>query len=169
MSAIAAISPNHNPACGEAGVKQAPALGQTDLLRAVGEEADLADARDVRRHDVEQDAVDEGLGGQGDCSDDAAMLAVSIGEADVAVGHRREPIVRDREAVGEAPEVVEGGCGPATRRLRLDDPGLATQGADPCLTRRRCLNGRERHREDQSLLLRRRLEPRQEPAAEGPR
>ena len=49
------------------GVEQAPALGQAGLLRAVGEEADVPDARDVRRHDVEQEAVDEGLGGQGEC------------------------------------------------------------------------------------------------------
>jgi len=44
-------------------------LGQAGLLRAVGEEADVPDGRDVRRHDVEE-AVNEGLGGQGKFSGD---------------------------------------------------------------------------------------------------
>ena len=36
------------------GVEQASALGQTDLLRAVGEKADVPDAWEMWRHDVEQ-------------------------------------------------------------------------------------------------------------------
>ena len=36
------------------GVEHASALGEAGLLGAVGEEADVPDARDVRRHDVEQ-------------------------------------------------------------------------------------------------------------------
>jgi hypothetical protein len=82
------------------GVEQASALGQAGLLRAVGEEADVPDARDVWPHDVEQEAVDVRLGGQRECSDDATMLAVSIGERHVAVGDRCDPKVRNGHAVG---------------------------------------------------------------------
>jgi len=78
-------------------------------------------------------------------------------------------MVRDRDAVGVAREVVEHGRGPAKRRLRIDDPGVATQGVDARLKRRRCLDGRERRREDQTLLTRGDLEPRQEPVGKGPR
>jgi len=83
----------------------------------------VPDARDVWRHDVEQEAVDERLGGQRECSDDATMLAVSIGERHLAVGDRRDPMVGNGHAVGVAREVVEDGRGPATRRLRIEDPG----------------------------------------------
>jgi len=62
----------------------------------------VLDARDVRRYDVEQEAVDKRLGGEGEVADDAAVLAVSIGERHVAVGHRRDPMVRNGHAVGAA-------------------------------------------------------------------
>ena len=75
-------------------------------------------------------------------SDDATVLAVSIGERHLAIGDRRDAMVGDRHAVGVAGEVVEDGRGSAERRLRIDDPGLATQGAEPRPKRRRRLDGR---------------------------
>ena len=151
------------------GVEQAPALGQTDLLRAVGEKADVADAREARRHDVEQEAVDEGLGWQGEVADDAAVLAVLIGERHLAIRDRRDAMVRDRHAVGVAREVVEDGRGSPTRRLRIHDPGPPSDDGEPRAERRRRLDGRERRREDQTLLTIGDLEPREEPPTEGPR
>jgi len=53
--------------------------------------------RGGRGRGAEQEAVDEGLGGEGECSDDDTLLAVSSSERHVAVGHglEEDPIVAD--------------------------------------------------------------------------
>ena len=59
------------------------------------------------------------------------MLAVSIGEGHLTVGDRRDPMVRDRDAVRVASEVVEDGRGSTERRLRIHDPGLPSEDTEP--------------------------------------
>ena len=89
---------------------------------SVGEEAEVADAMEAGRQDVQQEPPDE-LGGLERHDLAAAFLAIVLPEeADGVVGHGDEPTVRDGDAVGVAPEIGQHLLGAAEGGLGIDHP-----------------------------------------------
>ena len=71
------------------------------------EEAEVADADEAFRQDVQQEAAEKFLGGERERPHLTAVPVVLPPKRDGVVGHVDEPVVRDRDAVGVAREVVE--------------------------------------------------------------
>jgi hypothetical protein len=97
--------------------QQAPALGEPGGAAAVGEKAEVPDAVEAGRQDVEQEAAHELAGVEGHDLLAALVAVVLPAEADRAVGHADEPAVGDGDAMGVAPEVGQHLLGPAERAL----------------------------------------------------
>ena len=96
---------------------------------AVGEESEVADANQAAGQDVQQEAAQELIGGNGH---DLLLAAVGIvppaeGDAIVLEGH--ETMVGDGDAMGVAGQIVEHMFGPAEGWLGVDDPVLPEQAA----------------------------------------
>ena len=102
--------------------EEAAAEGEPGGALAVGEQAEVADAVEARRQDVEQEPAHELAGVEG--HDLLATLAAVVlpAEADLVVGHGDEPAVGDGDAMGVAPEIGEDLLGPAEGALGVDHP-----------------------------------------------
>ena len=96
-------------------------LGELAGATARGEEAEVADADEALREDVQEEAAEKFLGVERERAHLAAVAIVLPPKRDGVVGHVDEPVVRDGDAVGVAREVVEHvgtGCRRAAWRTR---------------------------------------------------
>jgi hypothetical protein len=105
-------------------VEECARLVEALLADSVGEQTVVADAHEVSRDDVEEEAADEL--GRLECDLGAAVLAaaITIAEGDGAVLQGHEALVSDGDAVRVASEIAQGLVRSGDRRLAVDDPGL---------------------------------------------
>ena len=99
--------------------EQAAAQGQLLGAVAAGEEAEVSDAVEVGRQDVQQEAADELLGGERHRLALVAMAVIGPVEADAAVVEGEEAVVGDGDPLGLAQgrEVAVAGGGVLYPRL----------------------------------------------------
>src|ERR1700685_3575545 len=111
--------------------KQVEAEGQQGGSSAGGEEAEVADAEEAWRQQVEQEAAEELIDGQAHDSLLVAVGGVPPAEADLAFGEGDEPAVGDAGAMGVGAEIAEGMFGSAEGTLGVDDPVVTEQDPEP--------------------------------------
>ena len=102
--------------------RRSPAPRQRASTRAIGEQAEVANAHEAARHDVEQKASQEFVGLERQDLHAVVVGVVLPAEPDAAVVVIDEPIIRERDAVGVPPEVVEHLLGAGEGPLRIHDP-----------------------------------------------
>ena len=102
--------------------EEAAAEGEPGGAVAVGEEAEVADAVEAGRQDVEQEPAHELAGVEGHDLVATLVAVVLPAEADRVVGHGDEPAVGDGDAVSVAPEIGEDLLGPAEGAFGVDHP-----------------------------------------------
>ena len=107
--------------------QQLSALAYGIGLAPVREEAEVPDAHETMGENVPQKAPEECVGLEGHGLDTVALTAVTIREAEAAVGNSDDTVVGNRYPMGVASDGVQDlfGTGEGERRLRLDDPRLA--------------------------------------------
>ena len=88
----------------------------------VRQEAEVADAAEPFRQDVEQEATDELVGVERHHLGLVVGAIILPAEADATVLAGEEPAVGDRDAMGVAAEIVEHLLRPAEGTLGVDDP-----------------------------------------------
>jgi hypothetical protein len=89
---------------------------------AIGEEAEVTDAHEAARQNVQQEPSQELVSGQGHL---ALLVAVGIilpAERNVAIGKREQTVIGDRDTMGIAGEVVEDMLWPSKWPLGIDHP-----------------------------------------------
>jgi len=91
----------------------------------------MADADEAGRDDVEEEAAEELVDGEGQDLHAVAVGVVAPAEADAAITDPDQPVVRNRHAVCVAAEVGEHVFGPGEGGLAVDDPGLGAEGLEP--------------------------------------
>jgi hypothetical protein len=87
----------------------------------------VANANQTPGQNVEEEASQELMGGNGHDRLLAAVGVVSPAERDVIVMEGHEAMVGDGDAVGVAGQVVEHMFGAAEGRLGINDPGLLAE------------------------------------------
>ena len=90
----------------------------------------MAHAHERGRQGVEHEPADEFVGRQGHGFALVGVAAVSIRECDHAVFDREYPVVRDRDAVGVAADVIEDGLRSREGALGVDHPLLFVELGD---------------------------------------
>ena len=90
--------------------------------RAIREQAEVANAHEAARHDVQQKASQEFVGLERHDLHAVVVGVVLPAEPDAAVAVIDEPIIRERDAVGVATEVGEHLLGAGEGPLRIHDP-----------------------------------------------
>lgn len=106
-------------------IEGGPAAGEQSSAGAVGQEAVVADADEALGKDVEQEAADELLKRKRQNSRPPATVVLEV-ERDGRVIDVKQAVVRDRDAVGVAGEILEDRLGAIERWLGVDDPLGAT-------------------------------------------
>ena len=109
-------------------VQQPPTKLQIGAPPGPGQEAEVADAVEVRRQDMQQEAAHELVGGQAHGLPAMLLAIVLPTEPDHAVVDRHEAVVGEGDAMGVATEVVECAGGAVEGTLGVDHPGAAPQG-----------------------------------------
>ena len=71
---------------------------------------------------MQQEAADKFVGVERHGLDTIALTPVAVGEADPAVTHVEEPVVRDGDAMGIAADIVQDVRRAGKGRLGVDDP-----------------------------------------------
>jgi hypothetical protein len=99
-------------------------LGKGQLLRAVSQEAEVTDAHETIREDVEQEAADKFAGLQRHRLFSIPISSISIAQGDFSVLDLENTVVGQRHAVSVATEVIEHGVRRAKRLFGVDDPAL---------------------------------------------
>ena len=66
----------------------------------------MAEADKARRENVEEEAVEEGMGIQGHFLQPISMPTVAIGEADLTIADLDETSIRDRHSMGIAANII---------------------------------------------------------------
>ena len=112
------------------GIEQPAAERELGGAMAVGEEAEVADAMEAVRQDVQQEAADELVGVERHHLGLAVVAIVLPAEADLAVVEADQPAVGDGDAMGVAAEIGQHLLGPAEGRLGIDDPVDAAQSVE---------------------------------------
>jgi len=87
-------------------VEQVEAERQEGSAVPVGEEAEVADAHEAAREQVEEEAAQELIDGQGHEPLLVGVSGISPAEGDVAVGEGNESVVGDGDAVGVGTEIA---------------------------------------------------------------
>jgi hypothetical protein len=72
----------------------------------LGEQAIVAEADKARRENVEEEAVEEGMGIHGHFLPPISMPTVAIGAADLTIAHLDETRIRERYSMGVAANIV---------------------------------------------------------------
>jgi len=98
---------------------------------AVGEEAEVADAHESRRQQVEQEAAQKLFDSQGHEPFLVAMDGVAPTESNVFLGESNQPGVRDGDAMGVGAEIAQHVFWAAEGSLGVDDPVVAEQHSQP--------------------------------------
>ena len=93
----------------------------------VAKEAEVADAAELVRQDVEKEAANELVDSERHCLGLVAGAVVLPPETDMAVFAGEETTIGDGDAMGIAAEIVEHLLGSAERALGIDHPGNAAQ------------------------------------------
>jgi len=97
----------------------------------VGEEAEVADAHEAGRQQVEQEAAQELFDSQGHESLLVAVGGISPSEGDVATGERDQPAVGDGDAMSVCAEITQHMFRTSEGLLGVDDPVVAEQYPQP--------------------------------------
>jgi len=108
-------------------VEQSAAAFERGTSSTVGEESEVSDANQPLGQDVDEEAAQELMGGNGHNLLLAAVGVVSPAERDTIVFESHEAMVGDGDAVGVAGQVVEHMLGAAEGRLGVNDPVLLTE------------------------------------------
>src|ERR1700687_4682603 len=112
-------------------LEQAEAERQQRGALPVGEEAEVADADEASRKQMEEEAAQELVGRQAHDALLVAMSGVSPAETDLAVGEGNQAAVGDTDPMGVGAEVAQGMLRPSERRLGVDDPVMTEKHSDP--------------------------------------
>jgi hypothetical protein len=86
--------------------QQAPAATKGLRLVPVGEEAIMPDAHEAARQHMQQEAPDKFVGVESHGLDAIPLPTVAVGEADPAVTHVEDPVVRDGDAMRIPADIV---------------------------------------------------------------
>src|SRR5207249_5707959 len=129
--------------------EQGSAPRELDAACAVGQEAEVPDADEAARDDMEEKATDEFLGRERHDLHAGAVGVVSPAKAHEAVSVTDEPLVGDRHAVRVAREVFQDLRGPGERPFGVDDPVMLPEVRKPGRERRRLGEAREGPAEDE--------------------
>ena len=108
--------------CGWGLAEEVTAPRQRASTRAIGEQAEVANAHEAARHHVQQKASQEFVGVERHDLHAVVVGVVLPAESDAAVAVIDEPIIRERDAVGVATEVVEHLLGTGEGPLGIHDP-----------------------------------------------
>lgn len=108
-----------------------PAERQQGGTATVGEEAEVADADEAAGEQMQQEAAQELLGGQGHESFPVAVSGVAPAEGDVAVFECDESGVGDGHAMGISAEIAQRVFGSAEGAFGIDDPLVTIKGSQP--------------------------------------
>jgi len=107
--------------------EQSAAAVERSAPSAVGEEAEMSDANQASGQDVQQEAAQELICGNGDDLLLAAVGIITPTEGDAIVFKRHETMVGDGHAMGVAGQVVENMFGATEGRLGVDHPVLVAE------------------------------------------
>jgi hypothetical protein len=110
--------------------QQLTAVGEGVFLGAVGEETKVANAHESRGQGVKQEASDEHSGLQGQRLQGIAVFAVAVGEGDLAIFDRKNPVVGNRHPMGIAAQVIENFLRRREGLLGIDVPVLSAERLD---------------------------------------
>ena len=147
-------------------VEQQAAAQQRSGPLAVGEEAEVADADQAFRQNVDEEAPQELVGRDHHDLLLADGCVVLPAEGDLIVLEADEAMVRDRDTVGVAGEIVENVFGTTEGRLGVDDPVLGKELSEEMLEAFGCSEFLERAVELELALEQKLLEFGGELAAE---
>ena len=109
------------------GAEQSAATFERSTASAVGEESEVSDTHQTAGQNVQQEAAQELMCGNGHELLLAAVGMVSPAEGDAIALKGHEAMVGDGDAVGIASQVVENMFGAAEGRLGVNDPGLLAE------------------------------------------
>ncbi len=98
---------------------------------AVGEEAEVTDAHETARQQVEQEAAQELIDGQSEQALLVGMGGVSPAEGDRALFECNQSAVGDGDAMRVAAEIAQSVFGATEGWLGVDDPLVAEEGSAP--------------------------------------
>ena len=112
-------------------MQQLPAEGQQAGAASVGEEAEVANADETAREQVQQEAAQELVDGQGHESFLVAVSRVAPAKGDVVALQRDQSVVGNRHAMGVGAEIAQGVLGSAEGTLGIDDPVVTEEGSEP--------------------------------------
>jgi hypothetical protein len=112
--------------------QQLEANGQQSSATAVGEEAEVADANEAAREQMQQETSQELIRGQAHQLLLVAVCGVTPTEADLVVVQRNQSMVGDRDAMRVCTEIAQNVFGSSERTLGVDHPVMTEQGSQPC-------------------------------------
>jgi hypothetical protein len=104
--------------------KKLSTLCEVLFLRAIGEEAEVANAHESIRKDVEQETTDELIRLKRQRSQSIGVSAIAIRESDATLIQREDAIVGYGDAVSVAGQVIENFVRDRERPLSIDNPLL---------------------------------------------
>jgi len=107
-----------------------PAQWQQLSALACREEAEETDTDKAPRQSVNKEPPEELISGKRHRARSVVALPVAPGEGDLAVGEIHEPVVRDRNTMRVAGEIVKDMLRTAEGTLRVDDPVDVVQRSD---------------------------------------
>ena len=108
-------------------VEQLKAERQQLSAVAVGEEAEVADADETRRQEVEQKTAQELFNSQGHEPLLVAVSRIAPSEGDVATGESDQPGVGDGDAMSVGAEIAQHMFRATEGLLGVDDPVMTVQ------------------------------------------
>ena len=97
----------------------------------VSEEAEVADAHEAARQQVQQEAAQELFDRQSHEPLLVAVSGVAPAKSDVALGESNQPAVGDGDAMSVGAEIAQHMFWPAERPLGVDDPVVTEQYSQP--------------------------------------
>jgi hypothetical protein len=148
-------------------VEQSEAEWQQRGSLTVGEEAEVADADEAARQQVQKEAAQELVDRK--CHDalPVAMRGVSPAKGHRTIGESNESAVGDADAVGISTEVAQDMLRSAEWPLRIDDPIVTEQASEPSSEAAWLSQRCEMAVELEMAILKRSLQPCDELAAEN--
>jgi hypothetical protein len=107
------------------------ALSQAGLLGAIGEEAVVTDSHESGRQNVQQETANELFRGKGSCLPPISVGAISVAELHLPVIAGQQAVIGDGDAMRVTSQIVQELLGAREGWLRVDDPWLFPQAAEP--------------------------------------
>jgi hypothetical protein len=132
------------------GSQQFAALRESVFLDAVGQKAEVTDAREAIGEDMEQKAANKLLGIQRHRFFSISVWSIPVAQGHFAVVNFKDTVVGQSHTMGVAAEVIEHSLWRAERLFGVDDPAFLVCGFDLVvgrwnffLSQRPALTGRE--------------------------